>query len=218
MVILDQDIAAGQWVSIPVYAGASSNLAGMQLAFDLKGIEFGGISANAIPLETPDYFLAPDHTLRISWAGVQQFIAEGEVLFTLLVRNPAPGWIHQWIAIDQPILAPEAYVDEELNISDVKLSFRLDPQQEHRDFIHNILPNPTTGTAQLQVELAEEGLIEIRVFNTAGGYLGEIQLEGKKGFNDIGIDFSAMHLRSGLAICQIQTSRTMRVQKIVVLD
>ncbi|MDV7390164.1 hypothetical protein RZS08_02370, partial [Arthrospira platensis SPKY1] len=81
------EVMSGEVVRVPVMAGNFADVAGFQYTMNLDGASYAGIESGAIEMTAANVGVIASDVVTMSYATSEAVtVAEGEVLFTLVLR------------------------------------------------------------------------------------------------------------------------------------
>jgi hypothetical protein len=87
--------------------------------------------------------------------------------------------------------------------------------REIQPFDVKFFPNPVRGELTLELELEEENVVIVNIYNISGGNQSEQQFNGEAGNNRFSLDFSS--LTNGIYIIQVQSGKHRFAGKVIKL-
>jgi len=217
LIVEDQRIVPNIPFSIQIKTNNESDIAGMQFALDLNGMDLSSLTGSAIPI-TEENFSIIDGILRFSWSSNETIhVSSNDILFIIVLKSSFGGLLSDKIKLEEQILKPEIYLE---NLENVKLDFII----ENKDLVSNsanflkIEPNPIYSSASIHFFLTEGGPIEIRLIDISGRILSVINktyLSGEYTEEITADDFTSI---KGVIYCQMVSNGFTIVEKFIKLN
>jgi len=210
---LDQKVAAGQIVKLPVNAPNLQDLQSLQftLGWDASALEFVSIEAGAISADQVGQRFAQEGKLTASWNGVRP---DMETLFTLNLRATKATQLSDVVHIAALPTPAEVY-DQHGTRMDVALEFT------HRDRAAMILyqnePNPFSEATTIRFYLPEAGEIDLQFYTANGQVLKQVQGNFPQGENRLQLNKSEL-AATGLVFYEIRTTAGERAVRRMVIE
>lgn len=216
LVIDERQVVAGDVVEVPVYAGSSNSIEGIQFSFDLgSGFELADIRGGQLDMTSDNFGWLNNRTLTGSWSNAEAVRVDASApLFTLVLNATAGAMLSQSIAITTAPTQPEAY-NVEGEIMDLNLTFRGADQVLAFELLQNE-PNPFTGHTQIGFIIPESGQVTLTLFDLTGKQLLDQTIEGVKGLNKIEITKDQVG-GQGMVYYQIQFQGYTATKKMLIL-
>lgn len=168
----EAELAAGQTVDIPVYAGAASELHGLQLSYDLGGLTVVDVIPGKLALDQRSTAVV-DGELRISHgerAGVA--VSAGDVLYTLRLRAREAGSLSSQLSMTTSHMDNEVYVAEALEVQQVVTEWSVSEVTTTAAIgvlrASQNTPNPWKASTTIMVEVPASGDVSVRVRDAQG--------------------------------------------------
>jgi hypothetical protein len=154
-------------LAIPVLAGESALLFGMQGALFCPNLALEGVESGSIPVQMQHFGtkVAGHITFSIDVPKGME-VEEGDVLFTLYVRSGTKAWLSQLIDMINTLTMPEIYTAPSLTTHPLSLEFRGDDM--HRFQVMQNEPNPFMNSTSLAFSIPDKGNVTLEVVNLSG--------------------------------------------------
>jgi large repetitive protein len=215
LVIDDRQVSNGETFEVPVYAGMSDNLEGMQFTFDLNaGLEVIDVKGGTMDVTSENFGWLDNHTLSSSWNKAEGInVDQTTPLFTLVLRAGNDTRLSQSIKIISSPTSPEAYSSDN-TILDLGLKFR-GADIYSFELLQNE-PNPFSGKTQIGYVIPSNGEVTLTLFDLAGRQLYNETVNGVKGLNKIEISKEQIGAQ-GLVYYQVQFQGFTATKKMMIL-
>ncbi|HZV72070.1 MAG TPA: HYR domain-containing protein [Saprospiraceae bacterium] len=215
LVIDDRQAATGETFEVPVYAGTSNNLEGMQFTLDLDGgLEVIDVKAGILDVTSDNFGWLDNHKLSSSWNKAEGTVVDpASPLFTLVLHALNTARLSQSISITSTPTTPEAYSSDN-EIMDLGLKFR-GADIYSFELLQNE-PNPFNGTTQIGYVIPTNGEVTLTLFDVAGKQLYNETVLGVKGLNKIEINKEQIGAQ-GLVYYQVQFQGFTATKKMLIL-
>jgi hypothetical protein len=198
LVIRDQELEAGETVSVPVYAENMIDIAGFQytLNFDAKALTLVSVEPAGIDLDDSNiaFYNADNGSIALSWNDMNGVTTDSqEQLFELVFEVNENTSIASNLFLNSGMTKAEAYTTE-LNILDVELGLRGSDNTEFVVFQN--VPNPFSDNTEIQFTLPSEGAVTLSVFDLNGREILRQTNNYAKGNNTITLDSDQLQATS----------------------
>jgi len=187
----DQDLEAGQLISVPVRARDIATIEGFQftLGFDAATLSFAGVEPGTLPALGQDNFgtrFTDEGYLTASWNGRSESLNGDEVLFTLRFRALHQGQLSSLLNLQSMYVSAEAY-DREDNLLETRLRFigqegRVTEGQNFQ--LYQNRPNPFRDETLIGFDLPQAGRATLTLTDVSGKVLRVIQGDFAAGYNE----------------------------------
>ncbi|MFZ1675964.1 MAG: T9SS type A sorting domain-containing protein, partial [Saprospiraceae bacterium] len=215
LVIDDRHVSTGETFEVPVFAGTSITLEGMQFTFDLDaGLDVVEVKGGTMDVTADNFGWLNDHTLSSSWNKAEGIVADAtSPLFTLVLHAGNTTKLSQAIRIISSPTAPEAYSSDD-NILDLGLTFR-GADIYAFELLQNE-PNPFSSNTQIGYVIPANGEVTLTMFDIAGRQLYNETVNGVTGLNKIEITKEQIGAQ-GLVYYQVQFQGFTATKKMMIL-
>ncbi|MEO6130265.1 MAG: T9SS type A sorting domain-containing protein, partial [Saprospiraceae bacterium] len=215
LVIDDRQVSIGETFEVPVYAGTSNNLEGMQFTFDMNsGLEVTDVKSGIMDVTSDNFAWLDNRKLSASWNKAEGInIDPTKPLFTLVLHAGSNTKLSQSITIVSSPTAPEAYSSDN-TILDLGLTFR-GADIYSFELLQNE-PNPFSGNTQIGYVIPSSGEVTLKVFDLAGRALFTETVHGVKGLNTLEISKEQVNAQ-GLMYYQVQFQGFTATKKMMIL-
>ena len=216
--ITDQYFEGFRYVNIPVSLSESALVNGLQMEMKIDGevLDFVGIMNEEMNLSKDDYNYDQNSGILNLLKLYQKPLAvkEGGVLFTLQFRTLKSGKLSKCIALtDTPL--KNNIVDE--NDKEVRLIIRFLDGMEALTVNQNT-PNPFIDHTDVKFFIAEDGKVEISIYDNNGiKFYNNVQ-SYSSGVNMLRIDREQLGDRKGVFFLHVATGERKEIKKLLRLD
>lgn len=178
--IADMPLQAGEVYSIPVHLKEGRQMMALQLGlrFDPEAGRMLTPKAFALPGMNTGHLghFPTEGRLTLSWNNRnEEAVSDGFNLFVLQIKAEKDGMLHDFLQVDQNILAAEAY-GTALQTYEVALSFESTVGEGSFELGQNY-PNPFRQTTRIPFTLSGEGMVDLKIFDASGRTLYQAQRE-----------------------------------------
>lgn len=184
--IKDQMIEAGKKYTIDFEASDFEDIVGFQYTLSLEGAVFNNAQANAIDFNESNYALISENVMTASWNDVKASKKEnGEVLFSINITASSSGLLSNMMRMHSDITSAEAYTtSNEQNAIDIKFNGIKDAEAVASFELYQNEPNPFVSYTNIGFNLAEEGMVELTVYDVSGKIILSKSNDFDKGYNE----------------------------------
>ncbi len=218
LVIKDQYFEAGRFVNVPVYLDQETNMLALQTGFQLdnKTVEFAGILEEGIALAKDEYRYDVQ-TGRLYIAHVEsrtQQLRAGAVLFTLQLKTIESGKLSKAVGLGIPEFE-DYIVDGQVKQS--YLNLRIHDEMEALTVNQNT-PNPFAEYTEVKFFIADEGKVEIAIYDNSGILIYNQVRHCSAGVNQLRIDREQLGDKRGVFFLHIATGERKEIKKLLRLN
>ncbi len=215
LVIDDRQVFSGETFEVPVFAGTSHYLEGLQFTFDMSsGLVVVGVKGGVMDVTAENFAWLGNRTLSTSWNKAEGLVVDpSQSLFTLVLHAGNDSKLSQSISIVSSPTLPEVYTTDS-GIMDLGLSFRGSDLYSF-ELLQNE-PNPFTGRTQIGYIIPETGEVTLKLFDLAGRQLFIETVNGVKGLNKVEINKEQIGAQ-GLVYYQVQFQGFTATKKMLIL-
>ena len=212
----EQSVSAGDVIEVPVYAGSSKVIEGLQFSFELtSGLQLESVKGGLLDVTEDNFGWLDNRTLTSSWnkaegVSVQNF----QPLFTIVLRATKATRLSESVSIVQQPTHPEAYTTDS-EILDLALTFRGVEIAPTFELLQNE-PNPFTEITQIGFIIPESGEVTLKLFDVAGKELMNQSINGVKGVNHVEIKRDQLNAE-GMLYYQVQFQGYTATKKMLIL-
>jgi hypothetical protein len=214
----DKEFKTGDLVEIAVTAESFQTITGMQgsFEFDAAGLTFESFEPGLMNISGANFGM---HQLE---KGLLGFSWNDESLSTVNIDNPLfkltfkalkDGRLAEVFDLNSALLASEAYTDN-LETMSIELRFNGAVEELNSTSLYQNIPNPFTQSTRIGFELANEGDVQIQIFDTKGSLIYERSGWYNKGFQEILIEGGELNF-SGVMYYTLQTSDQKITKKMI---
>ncbi len=204
-------LSEGEVVEVPVYASNFGDVRGGQFAVSINGLNVEAVKSGKLNLDASNYNVK-DNNLLVSWSEVEgQDVADGEVLFTLVLKSTSEVSLRSALRMNDSKLRSEAYKGSDLEISDISLSYR-----NASYALYQNTPNPFVSETTIGFELPEASEYTLTVYDVTGKLVKVITAEGEAGYNAQTISKKDLDV-SGVLYYRLESGDYTATKKMVIL-
>ena len=215
--VSDLDLEAGKTYTVPIKASALSKIQGYQftIEFDRDKLDFEEILPNSsLSMGMHNFGLhrIEEGLISTSWENIaieQQ--DEEPVLFSLVFKTKQAGNLKNAIHFNSTITEAEAYTQEGLSM-DIDLAFSTKKATKKLELYQNF-PNPFEGTTIISFSLPEASEASLHIYDLNGKLLKSYYGKYAQGYNEIEVDLSELHIKTGVLYYHLQTPSLARLSK-----
>ena len=212
----DLELPAGASFDVPVKTGTAAEWSGFQLGirFDPNVLEADVLANSTLPDFDRDAWAQPEPgTLNFSWIGVQpRLLSPGENLFLLRLTALRPTRLSEVLQIAGHKLAAEVYTPND-GIRPLQVRFGSSLPSVDATDIFPIRPNPTTAGVQIPFQLAQAGVVSVRLTDLTGKVVFQLENILDAGRQIVEIPASAFPAL-GIFNCHVQAGGKITIQKV----
>ena len=178
----NQNITAGQLISVPLIAGKDIIMEGLQLTFDLNNFDIQNILPGKLSITGDDFMVHENGLLKLIWNGPE--VAElrrDEVLLTMVLKPKVFGTLENNLQLKNDQLTSECYTPESPLPIEVKLN-TVDPATAKPNTVDfQIEPNPFPDDFDLRFHLDETQKVVFRFYDVTGKLIHIIEKDYSSG-------------------------------------
>ncbi len=204
----DQMIKRGDEITIPIKVLRFKKITGFQFTFefDYDALSFEGFSnENLTRLDDNNFGLKhiENGQITVSWDDINTISVDDDLsLFSLKFRALKDGDLSKIVSMNSSLTTKEAY-NNELDILDLKFTFKATNEKVTNTWILQAYPNPFSESTSITFDLNKEELVEIFVYNLKGELIYSEFKNRQKGHNQIVLK-SEVFKQNGIYIAQIK--------------
>ncbi len=215
LVMDDRQVASGETFEVPVYAGSTHNIEGIQFTFDMNsGLQVVDMKPGSMDVTAENFAWLGNRTLSSSWNKAEGLRIDPKLpLFTLVLHAGNDVKLSQSISIISSPTPPEVYTTD-LGTMDLGLNFR-GADIYSFELLQNE-PNPFTGVTQIGYIIPANGEVNLKIFDLAGRQLFDETVLGVKGLNKVEITKEQIGAQ-GLLYYQVQFQGYTATKKMMIL-
>jgi hypothetical protein len=213
LVVKDAELEEGE-VEVAIEAKSFTEVSGMQFTLELEGMSYEGIESGALQVTNNNVGTPRENTVTFSWNTTSgQSVVDGEVLFTLKLRNDRAGLLSQRMGMSSALTQSEIYEGEELAIYDLGLEVR--GSEEFSFALYQNEPNPFSAQTSIGFTLPEAGAYELSILDVTGKVVKVIENEGERGYNVV--TMRSEELPAGLLYYQLESGEYNATKKMILI-
>jgi hypothetical protein len=213
LVVKDAELEEGE-VEVAIEAKSFTEVSGMQFTLELEGMSYEGIESGALQVTNNNVGTPRENTMTFSWNTTSgQSVVDGEVLFTLKLRNDRAGLLSQRMGMSSALTQSEIYEGEELAIYDLGLEVR--GSEEFSFALYQNEPNPFSAQTSIGFTLPEAGAYELSILDVTGKVVKVIESEGERGYNVV--TMRSEELPAGLLYYQLESGEYNATKKMILI-
>ena len=214
----NQEINIGSPVTIDVAIATQVKPEGLQLAWQLNGLELVKVESAAISIGEEDFSVSSTGVLRLAWVNENQVsLTPEETLFRLTFIPSVNGRLKDLLQIRNEILNSEIYIDDQANPLDITYT-NPDEGAKRQMVDFTIMPNPFSQNTTIKVSLQADAEVQLSVYDASGR---EIMMRSgmfKQGENTMILSKNDLGANTGLLYCKLTTPSGFEVKKMFRLD
>ena len=212
--LTDIDLIAGNSYEVAFSLDSKEQLKGFQLGLNLDGVIINDLSS--------EYFMISDNNKRQNGNTVLLNAYEPKLnhnnqiakrLFVAHLTASKNIRLSQAISINTGTLDPEVYLNDNIDIHNLGLSF----SQKSAVLNVQIVPNPFSSSATIQFELLEDSHMALRVFDPSGKQFYDMNQHFPKGINSIPINTELLP-KNGILFYSLESNTDKRLGKFIRTD
>ncbi|MBK9108192.1 MAG: hypothetical protein IPM92_07345 [Saprospiraceae bacterium] len=213
----DLDFVARQQVRIPVTAGQTGVLSGMQLAFNYEAsvLQFNGIESGVIPIDDANYMHDfATQRIKLSWDQVIP-LQENQILFYLVFDALKRSKLNGNLVLASDFLA-EAYT-EQLDELNIEFRFKDENGSTKGFYLYQNQPNPFNAVTKIKFNIPVDGEVRLTIMDVNGKLIRKIVNHYKSGLNSVEIKREDLS-RTGLLYYQLEMGDYKSVRKMLLIE
>gem|GEM_PF-3020839 len=218
IVFKDQYFEAGRYVNVPVTLDHNGSFTAIQtgLKIDTRHLEFAGIMDESIvlPKESYRYDLSTGMLYIAHLESSPLNLRPGAVLFILQFKTLESGKLSKALSLDATVFE-NFLVDE--NIAPVYLNARMSDDLEALTVNQNT-PNPFAEYTEVKYFIADDGMVEITIYDNAGIKIFNQVRHCNAGVNQLRIDREQLGDKRGVFFLHIATGERKEIKKLLRLN
>jgi hypothetical protein len=209
------DVMSGEVVRVPVMAGNFADVAGFQYTMNLDGASYVGIESGAIDMTAANVGVISTDVVTMSYATSESVtVAEGDVLFTLVLRADKAVNVADVMSITSEVTASESYTSE-LKVGKVEMAVRTAEAGEI--VLMQNEPNPFKSYTKVSFEMPEAAEATITVTDVAGKVIAVRNINAERGLNTV--EFTREEISvSGVAFYTLTSGEFTATKKMIIID
>jgi hypothetical protein len=220
--IYTQDVllTSGQSAAIPIFAGKTEKLSGMQWTMEiLPGMTFAGFEAGIVPIK--DYNLAQivkkgKTYITLSYDDPKALeLKEGDLLFHLIFDVQKSANTKQLIRFGSDVTQALAFTPEGEE-EGITFAFKVDQQETF--YIRQNQPNPFHTETKIFVGLTKASAIDMTIFDAKGNRIYESKDNLPAGEHQLIINDKQLNNQTGIFFCKIKTGEISKVIKLLRIE
>ncbi|HSF90296.1 MAG TPA: T9SS type A sorting domain-containing protein, partial [Saprospiraceae bacterium] len=216
LVIDDVNVEAGTSIEIPVYAGSTYSIEGLQFSLDVgQSLILKNVIAGQLDVTNENFAFLGNKTLTSSWNTAEAVqVNDDQPLFTMVMEVTKSVRLREVLSIANAPTHSEAYTLNN-DILGLNLSFRGAEQALAFELLQNE-PNPFSTRTTIGFILPYNGKATLTIFDLAGRKLFDQPVAGVKGFNKVDISRSQLGAQ-GMVYYQVQFDGYTATKKMLML-
>lgn len=215
MALDNEQVNAGEMVSVPVYATDVTSLVGFQLALQLKSGSWKGVKSGKLNITGDMFSVQGSHMLMSYAAPEDQVVGSGDILFYLEFELDKATSPLKAVALDDMILNSEAY-DADLTEMGIELEARSERKLAIGYQLFQNTPNPFVDYTEISFTLPENAAWTITVFDVNGKVLKKVEGQDAKGTHSVRLDGSELN-STGILYYQLDAEGYTATRKMVLI-
>ncbi len=220
--ILNQEVEAGQTVSVGFTSEEFAEVFGYQFTMELNGLEFAGIESGVVAMNEGNVGVLSSNVVTMSYNSSTAVSAgKDETIFTVKFVAKTSGNLSNMIDITSKVTNSEAYVStsigETLEIRNVVIEMRGNVVEVETSELYQNEPNPFKTQTTIGYRLAAEGKVNFTVHDVTGKVLINKSLSGVRGYNEITLKSSDIAM-SGVLYYTLESGEFTATKKMIILE
>ncbi len=220
--ILNQEVEAGQEVSVGFTSEDFQEVFGYQFTMELNGLEFAGIESGVVAMNEGNVGVLSSNVVTMSYNSSTAVSAgKDETIFTVNFIAKTSGNLSNMIDITSKVTNSEAYVStsigETLEIRNVEIEMRGDVVEVETSELYQNEPNPFKTQTTIGYRLAAEGKVNFTVHDVTGKVLINKSLSGVRGYNEITLKSNDLGV-SGVLYYTLESGEFTATKKMIILE
>jgi len=214
----DLSVENGKQFRMDIRSGNFTDIAGFQMALQLRGLKVERIISGKLELADENYNITSDGKILLSWnSSTVVSTLPNEVLFSLEVTPYLSGNLSDLVYLSNSSLQGEAYAGNELDLIDLELSIYNRANHSVENELFQNEPNPFSTNTTIRFQLEQPGIATICFYDLSGRLLKELNNHFERGMNVIEISNEELSLSEGVILCQLRSNKFVAVQRMVII-
>ena len=212
----DQQVVAGEAVSLAVTSSNFQEVFGYQFTTEVKGLTLTGVRSGALEMTDDNVGLPKSDVVTVSYAAqTLTTVGSEEVLFTLDFVATQNGTLSTMVNMTSNVTSAEAYFGSDVKVGGTELTFRTENETAEYALGQNE-PNPFKDATTIAYEMAEAGTAIFTLYDVTGKVLLVQEESAEKGMNTI--TFTANQINaSGIVYYQIESGDFTATKKMLIV-
>ena len=206
----NKSVVKGDVVTIEM-SSTVQDLKGLQFTLEHKGLTLQYASVNGIELDDTEIGVFDNQT-TLSWVNTDAINQTDINLTFLATRNIELANI---ASISSSITKAEAYLSDELTVSDINLTFN--DKLVDAFTLHQNVPNPFSEETLIHFSTTMKGVANVYIMNVSGQKVYDTQMQVEAGNHQIEINRDVLEA-SGIYYYQVELNGVNQTKKLIVLD
>ncbi len=222
--ILNQEVVAGQEVSVDFTSEDFESVFGYQFTLELKGLEFVGIEDGAVEMREEHVGVLTENVLTMSYHNTTGLsVTENEEIFTVQFVAKEAGMLSNMLDITSKVTRSEAYVStspnggETLEVRDVVIEVRGGVAEGETTALYQNEPNPFDEITVIGFDLGERAGATLTVFDVTGKVILKKNIDGVKGYNTVNLAAKQLGT-SGVLYYTLESGDFTATKKMIVIE
>ncbi len=222
--ILNQEVVAGQGVSVDFTSEDFESVFGYQFTLEFKGLEFVGIEDGAVEMREEHVGVLTENVLTMSYHNTTGLsVAENEEIFTVQFVAKETGMLSNMLDITSKVTRSEAYVStspnggETLEVRDVVIEVRGGVAEGETTALYQNEPNPFDEITVIGFDLGERAGATLTVFDVTGKVILKKNIDGVKGYNTVNLAAKQLGT-SGVLYYTLESGDFTATKKMIVIE
>ena len=220
----EQSFKAGEIVRVAFTADNFDQMTAYQFTygFDQDALEYVGKTAGALNVSGGNFgdrYTDRGMLTTVWYASEAMDVASDEVLFTITFRAKASGTLSGSMSVGSAVTEALAF-SEEAGRTDVALEFNTPSGETLGDAfaLFQNTPNPFKGETSIGFILPEDGDAQLNLFDVSGRDLGVIQIDGRRGYNEIALDRKVIPSANRIVYYQLKANGYLATKKMILIE
>ena len=200
----DRPVLEGE--EVEVVLSSTENVYGYQFTMDMTSMNLVSVEGQGIDASNVAQF---EDKMTMSHGSIESMTGD---LMTLTLKATADGQLGDLLGITSDITRAEAYIGEELEITNLRLENRSGLAY---DLAQNT-PNPFKVQTQITYTLPEAASATMTLYDVTGKVLQQLQLQGEKGVNVVTVDRET--LTKGIVYYKLESGEYTATRHMIVIE
>ncbi|MEZ4909408.1 MAG: HYR domain-containing protein [Saprospiraceae bacterium] len=213
--IEDQFVMQDEVVRIPITASNYNDIFGYQFTMGMRGAEFVDVESGALSMSASNVGVFADK-LTMSYASQETAtVAEGEVLFTLVLKSKGASSLSEVLSLGSEITPAESYIGKDMEVGKVSLEVR--GANAEGFAVYQNEPNPFRTETVIRYNMPEAAAATITVYDVTGKVVALRNVNAVKGMNAekfTRADISA----SGVLMYKVESGDNVASKKMIIIE
>jgi hypothetical protein len=216
--IANQQVEAGELVSVEFTSEAFAEVYGYQFTMELSGLEFVGIESGAVAMREENVGVLSSNLVTMSYNSPGATTAsKAESIFTVQFLAKEAGELAHMIDITSKVTRSEIYIGETLETRTIALTTRGAITEVAETALYQNEPNPFVEQTVIGFDLAETAKATLTVFDVTGKVIVKQDIDGVKGYNTLNLTAKQLGT-SGVLYYTLESGDFTATKKMIVIE